>query len=137
MVRGERNRPKHRMPASTDRSVMKKMYHFRVVIGFAASVSFLLVGCERPVEESKLIGSWQVTVAPNRAIIFTYHRDHTLAVTVTGRKLSARSAIAGDWRLDGNSLVTTMREFTNSFGAETTPLTMFNNASYRITKLSD
>jgi len=116
---------------------MKRMPHLRVVMGLVAGVSILLIGCQRPVEETKLIGSWQVSVTPSRAIIFTYNRDHTMAVTVTGRKLSEHAAVTGDWRLEGNSLITTMREFTNSFGAETTPLTMFNNASYRIVKLSD
>src|SRR6266849_5162319 len=106
-MRGERHRPNRRISGSTDGSVMNRLCNFRVVRGLAASIPLLLIGCERPVEEGKLIGAWQVDVAPNRAIIFTYRRGHTLAVTVTGRKLSEQAAVTGNWRLDGNSLVTT------------------------------
>jgi hypothetical protein len=98
---------------------------------------FLLAGCGRSIQESKVVGSWQVYLNPKRAIIYTYRKDHSWTLTVTGRKFSEDTAVIGDWRLNGDQLVTVMRAVTNNNLAEIFSIAMFNNATNRIVELSD
>ncbi len=57
--------------------------------------------------ESKLIGSWEVEAPPPKKLIYTFQKDHTYTMTVTGQA----GAMQGTWRLGGNFLVMTLGSF--------------------------
>jgi hypothetical protein len=71
--------------------------------------AFVLLGCEHSLQEGQLVGSWQLDIHVADARV-TYYADHTWAMTLTSSNTDIPSSSEfGDWKLQGNRLVTNTR----------------------------
>jgi hypothetical protein len=78
----------------------------------AAVLAALSTGCGEPVQQSKLLGSWQVEAPTTTSIVFSFHPDKSYEMAVTGQP----GAVLGTWKLQGNKLTKTMVGVTNASG---------------------
>ena len=101
------------------------------------ALSTILGGCGgSSIDERQLHGSWEVeTRSSSTAIVFTFNPDHTWSLTIPDRL--ANFAVQGDWRLEGNQLVSVMRGGTNEFTSVVFPDLPSNAATNRILTLNE
>ncbi len=93
----------------------------------------LLGGCGLVPTESKLLGSWQVDAPLPNALVYTFQKDHTYAMMVTGMA----GEMGGTWRLDGNILVMTLKSFAAHGTTNTMPIVQgMNTQKNTIVKLT-
>lgn len=77
------------------------------VIVFLAT-AIILIGCKASGRDAQLLGSWELDAGVGKVIV-VYSDDHTYVMTGTG----ARSlSMTGNWRIDGNRLITTIKTST-------------------------
>ena len=77
-----------------------------LVLGLTA---FVFIGCKQSIHENQLVGSWKLenSVADAR---FTYYANHTWVMTIVSSDAQIPSGSEfGDWKLDGNRIITITR----------------------------
>jgi hypothetical protein len=100
---------------------------------FGILVFLLIAGCGVAPTENKLIGTWQVELPPRQKIVYTFLKDHTYTMTISGQA----GSLNGTWTLESGILKTTMGSasaygLTNAF-----PLTGLSSQKNLIVKLTD
>lgn len=76
------------------------------IIAIIATFCICIFCYSKPIEEAKLLGSWQADV-PMTKSVFTFHINHTFSLTGNG------SNLVGKWSLDGNYLVIDKQSWTS------------------------
>jgi len=74
-----------------------------------AGLLLCLVGCGKPVEEGRLVGSWKFDAQQTTMALET---NHTYAL-----KAGDGRTTLGQWKLEGNRLITIGQTWTNQSGA--------------------
>lgn len=90
--------------------------------GWVAAVIFAtsIIACDASGREAQLVGSWQLSAGMG-TITISYSDDHTFVMTDTTGFSGGLSSATGNWRVDGNHLITTDKTSTpnkNDIGKE-------------------
>ena len=97
----------------------------KIAVSAIACLLLCIPGCGRPINESRLLGAWQFDVQRTTMTLDTNH-------TYTLKADDGRTTL-GEWKLQGNRLITIGQTWTNASGAMRVTLT--NDT--RITELTD
>jgi len=74
---------------------------YSILLSFLCVLVF--IGCHETtgVDADKLIGSWEIDVSANRGLIYTYNKDGTFTVEMSGKGNHSGFADHGRWNLEG------------------------------------
>lgn len=104
-----------------------------------ASNTLIVAGCGKgsPVEETKLIGTWELSASVRKqSMIFTYYTNHIAVQKLARQGQVTDSTVIGRWKLDGNALTIEWDYTTNSYSkGERIPFVATLNAN--VSRLDD
>ena len=103
----------------------KCMKH-KIAVSTIACFLLCILGCGKQVDESRLFGTWQFDAEHSIMLLATNH-------TFTLKPDDGSSTLGGDWRLEGNRLITSGQTYTNG----SMVMRAAKNNDTKITELTD